>query len=153
MASGCLQDLRRGMCDENTVLLRELECKRCHLRFNICRKCYRGQVYCSSECRIAAQLEAQRQAQQKYRGTEKGLEAHRKAERRRRMGRSKKNEKTVDDEGTTPPPACVILYPVKPNMIPRCSFCGSYGVIVEKFPHRGYGSRHHKRTTAQNCLF
>ncbi len=137
------------MCDEGKVLLRQLECKRCHLRFYICRRCYRGHVYCSRECRITAQLEAHSKSQQKYRGTERGLEAHRKAERRRRMGRSKKNEKTMDDEGTTPPATCVILYQIEPNKTPRCSFCGSYGVIVDKFPHRGYGSRHHKRTTAQ----
>jgi hypothetical protein len=31
------------MCSD--VLLIELECKHCKLRFNICRKCYRGHVY------------------------------------------------------------------------------------------------------------
>jgi hypothetical protein len=24
----------------------------------------------------------------------------------------------------------------------RCRFCGSLGVVVEQFPHRGYGKRH-----------
>jgi len=53
------------MCSD--VLLIELECKHCQLRFNICRKCYRGHVYCSNSCRRQAQLKARRKVQSRYR--------------------------------------------------------------------------------------
>ena len=58
------------MCSD--VLLIELECKHCQLRFNICRKCYRGHFYCSSSCRREAQVKAHRKAQSQYRTSKKG---------------------------------------------------------------------------------
>ena len=102
------------MCRE--VLLIELECKRCQLRFNICRKCYRGHLYCSSSCRRVAQLKA-----------------HSRNEKKRRMGRIKK---TMADESTNHPPLRVILYPIVQNTKARCRFCGVYGKIVAAFPRR-----------------
>ena len=135
------------MCCSDRVLLREIECKHCHLLFYICRRCYRGHIYCSHACRDAAQRESHQKSQKKYRNTEKGRITHLKAERRRRMGRSKK---TVDDEGTIPPPLRIIIYPMTSGTKSRCSFCGAYGVVVEEFPRRGYATRHHKRKTGQN---
>ena len=44
------------MCSD--VFLIELECNHCKLQFHICRKCYRGHVYCSSSCRREAQCSA-----------------------------------------------------------------------------------------------
>jgi hypothetical protein len=119
------------MCSD--VLLIELECKHCKLRFNICRKCYCGHVYCSSSCRREAQLKANRKAQSKYRTSDKGREAHSHNEKMRRMGKTKK---TMADTSTNPPPLRVILYPIEPNTKPRCSFCGVYGKIVDVFPRR-----------------
>ena len=75
------------MCDE--LLLIELECKHCELRFNICRKCYCGHVYCSSSCRREAQVKAHRKAQSRYRTSDKGREAHCHNEKMRRLGKSK----------------------------------------------------------------
>jgi len=119
------------MC--NNVFLIELECKLCRLRFYICRKCYRGHVYCSSRCRSKAQLRAHRKAQSRYRTSDKGREAHCRNERMRRMGKTKK---TMADESTNTPPLRVILYPIVQNTKPRCCFCGAYGRIVEVFPPR-----------------
>ena len=119
------------MCSD--VLLIELECKHCKLRFYICRKCYCGHVYCSSRCRREAQLKAHRKAQNRYRTSDKGREAHCRNEKMRRMGKTKK---TMADESTNPSSFRVILYPIVPNTKPRCSFCGAYGKIVDVFPPR-----------------
>ena len=119
------------MCSE--VLLIELECKHCQLRFNICRKCYRGHRYCSSSCRREAQLMAHRKAQSRYRTSNKGRQAHSRNEKKRRMGKSKK---TMADESTNPPLERVILYPIVQHTKPRCLFCGVYGKIVDVFPRR-----------------
>ena len=96
------------MCRE--VLLIELECKRCQLRFNICRKCYRGHLYCSSSCRREAQVRAHRKVQSRYHTSDKGRQAHSRNEKKRRMGRIKK---TMADESTNPPPLRVILQNTK----------------------------------------
>jgi hypothetical protein len=119
------------MCSE--VLLIELECRHCQLRFNICRKCYRGHVYCSNRCRSEAQIKAHRKDQSKYRTSKKGREAHSCNEKKRRMGKTKK---TMADASTNPPPWRVILYPIVQNTKPRCRFCGVYGKIVDVFPRR-----------------
>ena len=120
------------MCSD--VLLIELECKQCQLRFNICRKCYRGHVYCSSSCRREAQVKAHRIAQSRYRISNKGREAHSRNEKKRRMG--KINKKTMADTSTNTPPLRVILHPIVQNTKARCSFCGVYGKIVDVFPRR-----------------
>ena len=120
-----------GMCSD--VLLIELECNHCNVEFYICRKCYRGHLYCSSRCRSEAQLKAHRKAQSRYRTSDKGREAHSRNEKMRRMGKIKK---TMADESTNTPPLRVILYPIMQNTRPRCSFCGVYGKIVDVFPRR-----------------
>ena len=119
------------MCSD--VLLIELECKHCKLRFNICRKCYRGHVYCSNSCRRQTQVKARRKAQSQYRTSDKGREAHSHNEKMRRLG---KINKTMADESTNTPPLRVILYPIVQNTKPRCSFCGVYGKMVDVFPRR-----------------
>lgn len=119
------------MCSD--VLLIELECKHCKLRFNICRKCYRGHVYCSNSCRREAQVKAHLKAQSRYRTSNKGRQAHSRNEKKRRMG---KTNKTMADTSTNTPPLRVILYPIVQNTKPRCSFCGVYGKIVDVFPRR-----------------
>ena len=119
------------MCSD--VLLIELECSHCKAGFYICRKCYRGHVYCSGRCRSEAQLKAHRKAQSRYRTSDKGRQVHSRNEKMRRMGKTKK---TMADESTNPPPLGVILYPIVQNSRPRCSFCGVYGKIVSVFPRR-----------------
>ncbi len=134
------------------VLLLEIECRWCGRRFCICRCCWRGQVYCCEECREAAKHEAHREAQRRYRWTGRGKQAHRDAEKRRRMGLSKKRKEIVDDAGTTPPyreltlqygslKACNAWASESGCRIGRCYVCGSWGIIVERFARRGYGKR------------
>ena len=119
------------MCSD--VLIIELECKQCQLRFNICRNCYCGHVYCSSSCRRQAQLKAHRKVQSQYRTSNKGRETHRCYEKMQRMSKTKQ---TMADTSTNTPPLRVILYPLVQNTKPRCSFCGVYGKMVDVFPRR-----------------
>ena len=123
------------------ILLCEIHCKHCHLSFYVCQSCFHGQCYCSPFCRITAQKQAHCKTQQKYRQTDKGLESHRQAEKRRRAHQNQNNPKTVDDRGTTTPCCHIKLYETFVKKTPRCRFCGAHGVVVSYFPHRGYGSR------------
>ena len=120
-----------GMCSD--VLLIELECNHCKAGFYICRKCYRGHLYCSSSCRHEAQLIAHRKSQSRYRTSDKGRQAHSLNEKKRRMGKTKK---TMADASTNRPPLRVILYSIVQNTQPRCRFCGVYGKLVDVFPRR-----------------
>jgi len=140
------------MCITNNavVLLLQIECRWCGRVFCICRCCWRGQRYCSAECRSAAKRKAHRETQRRYRKTEKGKKAHREAENRRRMGFTQKNEEILDDTATTLQHSCLTIgsaglkkhdeWVGAPWLrIGRCHVCGSWGVIVDRFPRRGYG--------------
>ena len=143
---------------ESRVRLRRILCARCGRGFYVCQSCWRGQQYCCRECRAAARRDARQATQRRYRGTEKGKKVHREAEKRRRVGLTKKIERIVDYTGSTPqcgdatmPPSpvggderrseeggniVITLY--------RCHFCGSWGVVVDRFPRRGYGKQRHR---------
>ncbi len=120
-------------------LLKTIVCRRCGQIFYVCHQCWRGQAYCSDQCRDIAQLEAHCIAQQKYRQTEKGKQAHREQERNRRLRNSKKN---VDDTPSTQGIDHDIILDNPRLTIPCCHFCGREGEIVDHFPRRGYGGRY-----------
>lgn len=121
-----------------TVLLKEIQCKWCRQIFHICHSCWHCQVYCSDECRFLAKRQIHNKAQQRYRQTPKGKEAHRKAEKRRRM---QQMQKTMDDASSTPGIAHDILLENRVFDTPCCRYCGRKGPIVDFFPRRGYGPR------------
>ena len=52
------------------VSFRQLFCRGvgCGLMFFICRPCYRGQAYCSEQCRRANRQQQRRQANRRYQG-------------------------------------------------------------------------------------
>jgi len=141
--SGQLQDRRAFF------LLKFICCKFCGAEFHICRRCYRGQVYCCKLCRMLGYLEKRRQAQQRYRQTEKGKKAHCHSENRRRYRNKSQFEKYMDDSSLTPPPGWVIVFLIwwccihgwmpEPHFLPRCRFCGCQGKVVRQFPRQGYG--------------
>ena len=135
-------------------LLIEVECRWCHLIFFICRRCWRGQAYCSDECRHCGKRRLHREAQRRYRQTSKGKKTHCEAENRRRYGLSKKNQKNMDDASTTALPSrCITLLFFARLVVlharawfdrtGRCHFCGCCGKIVDEFPRRGYGGRNY----------
>ncbi len=100
----------------------------------MCRGCYRGHVYCSSKCRIEAYVIAHRKSQSNYCTSDEGREKNRISEQNRR--RIDKIKETMADETTNPPSHRVIQYPKMQNTMPRCSFCGVFGIIVDAFPPR-----------------
>lgn len=61
-----------------------LQCRRCQATFLLCRRCYRGQRFCSEPCRAATDRENRRRARQKYRQSTEGKEQHLDEEERRR---------------------------------------------------------------------
>jgi hypothetical protein len=143
--------------DETVVRLIEVQCRWCGEIIYICQSCWRGQAYCSDECRIASKRKAHQEAQKRYRKTEKGKKAHCEAENRRRMGLSKKIKKNVDDRGSTlhysySKIATTTSFGNEEQIgsavnsslrFGRCHFCGSFGVIVDRFPRRGYGKQNY----------
>lgn len=137
------------------LLLVEIRCKWCDTCFFICQRCFRGQTYCCDKCRIAGKRHKHREAQRRYRRSRKGKDAHRKAEQRRRRG----FKKTMADRGSTMPAGGykiqtsseqsavgIHVFHGKGKLHRRgsCHFCGVLGVIVEKFPRRGYGAIGHQ---------
>lgn len=123
--------------------------------------CWRGQSYCSAECRRAAKRKAHQEAQKRYRRTEKGKEAHREAENLRRVGLTKKNIEILDDTATNFQYRCLKIQVVAASLkennefvgvpllrIGRCHFCGSVGFIVDRFPRRAYGKRNYSMKMA-----
>jgi hypothetical protein len=44
----------------------QITCKQCQKRFILCCQCYRGQVYCSSNCKRLGYLSNKRRANKKY---------------------------------------------------------------------------------------
>ena len=86
-----------------------------------------------------------------------GKKAHREAENRRRIGLSKKNKEILDDRGSTlqcsySKIATSTNFGDKEQIgsagsssirFGWCHFCGSFGVIVDRFPRRGYGKQNY----------
>ena len=129
------------------LLLVEVCCRWCGASFCVCQKCWRGQAYCSEECRRLGRGRVHREAQRRYRQRPKGKKAHRQGENRRRHGWSKKHEKKMDDLSSKGLPSRVIGLLVYPHFlmvyarawfdrVGRCHFCGCNGRIVDRFPRR-----------------
>jgi len=123
-----------------------IRCRLCGKTFFVCRCCWRGQAYCSEQCRVAGQRKMHREAQRRYRRTDKGKRAHCLAENRRRYGLNENNQKNMDDASSTVPfqwgkgvLRCIKNRPFHVDTLPKCHFCGSYGLLVDAFPRRGYG--------------
>ena len=121
-------------------------CRWCNAGFCVCRRCWRGQAYCSNECRKAAKRKSHREAQRRYRQTEKGKKAHRLAENRRRKRKKRLRRNNMDDACSTSPPAMGYRTPHKEkkvtfhsHLLNQCHFCGRIGEIVPQFPRRAYG--------------
>jgi hypothetical protein len=143
MASDCLQGLEAIFI----LLLIEVCCRWCKVRFCVCQRCWRGQAYCSEECRRLGRQRVHREAQRRYRQTPKGKKAHRQGENRRRHGWSKKNEKKMDDPSSRGLAWCAIGLLVYARFlmvyarawfdrVGRCHFCGCRGRVVGRFPRR-----------------
>lgn len=63
----------------------ELVCPTCAVQFFCCRKCWRGNKYCSSLCRVEARKTKQREYEKKYSSTLAGQESRRKRQKKFRL--------------------------------------------------------------------
>lgn len=63
----------------------ELICPTCFVHFFCCRKCWRGNKYCSSLCRVESRKIKQREYEKKYSSTLSGQESRRKRQRNFRL--------------------------------------------------------------------
>ena len=115
------------------MLLVEVHCRFCGVRFFVCQRCWRGQAYCSDECRRQGRLQVHREAQRRYRQTRKGKKAHCQAENRHRHGLNHHSEKKMAD-----PSSSGLAYRAIEIVVvgQRCHFCGCEGVVVDRFPRR-----------------
>lgn len=105
----CLPDLTVGliMAAEGTEIMRSAPeiCLRlrfclvpeCRAMFFVCKRCDRGQRYCSPQCRKAGRCQQRREANSRYQRTERGLLAHL---LRQRIYRQKRSTTTVTDQGS-----------------------------------------------------
>jgi len=123
----------------------KIQCKDCGFCFYICKRCYRGQVYCSSACRQRGYRKTRRKAQEKYRRSPEAREDHREAQQRYR-NRNQQNQNSapqqiphgfsvIDQSSEIPNDAIDLnltdhlmnhqpLWTPPPCPVCRCRFCG-----------------------------
>jgi len=123
-------------------------CQRCRIQVVICRRCDRGQIYCSDDCSKSARCEALRASGRRYQQSSKGRFKHAERNRRYRQRRNK-----VTHQGSTAPVQDDLL---AANLVPdhdqhklkplsacksevHCHFCGA---ICSKFVRRNFLHQH-----------
>lgn len=60
-----------------------IKCSICGCIFSICHSCWRGQKFCSDDCKLINKRQKKRISQRKYAATKRGLENGRVRQRRR----------------------------------------------------------------------
>lgn len=130
-------------------------CQRCRTQVIICRRCDRGQIYCSDNCSKAARCEALRASGRRYQQSSKGRFKHAERTRRYRQRRNK-----VTHQGSTTPAQDDLLasnsapdhdqHELKPLPASKsevhCHFCGA---ICSTFVRRNFLHRHRVPNIAQ----
>ena len=78
------------------------QCPVCWSKFYICRRCYRGQRYCSARCRQVARRKKCQGYNLRHQQTEAGREDHRERQRaqRRHRARAEKTKESVTDQSS-----------------------------------------------------
>jgi hypothetical protein len=89
----------------------------CGAMFFVCKRCDRGQRYCSPNCRQLVRRQQLRVANSRYQRTERGRLAHL---RRQRIFRQKRSAESVTDQGT---PVVIQASCKLPPVSPRCVVC------------------------------
>lgn len=97
----------------------QVSCAICNKDFSICRKCWRGQKYCSKACSKEARRRSRIKSQEKYRKSRKGR--LKQSEYQNKFRSKEDEEKIVSDHSSK----------VEPDQIKRaqdltiCICCGS----------------------------
>lgn len=134
----------------------QLFCALCGERFFVCVSCYRGQGYCSPECRRPSRVRLKREARARHQRTREGRLDHRDHQRAYRerialrvtdLG-SQKVDAPVDCVPASAPatPISGVLVstdkgthdglPHQPVRAIRCVVCGREGSLILARPHR-----------------
>jgi len=108
----------------------KVTCHNCHACFSLCRKCWRGHWYCSTECSAKAKALRRQRANKRYRESDQGRLAQQRAQRRHR--KRKRDAKTVRDHSSKNSGTCLKQPPT--NQLPmevksesscfKCRLCG-----------------------------
>jgi hypothetical protein len=143
------------MSDHGSLVFRQRVChwSACGTIFYLCRRCDRGQRYCSPHCRQKALRLQRRQANRRHQQSPEGREDHRDRQRDYRQ----RQRTRVTDKSSQPPGASASLtervviaaLPASPALNFRrisgrppqdgwvvCQICGRRGRWVDPFPHR-----------------
>lgn len=129
-----------------TACVKQKICNCCGRIFFVCRRCYRGHVYCSEKCRKTGYLERHRERQKKYQNSEKGKKTRSRAGKRRRKGRKKSTGVFISLMMTC---VCLMMLFTPPDekyddknfeRYETCAICKKeQGRVTETFPRRPYG--------------
>ena len=140
-----------GQCEPGSARL--FLCSSCRSQAIICRRCDRGQIYCSGDCSLQARQQSQRVAARRYQASLPGRRTH-----AVRMGRYRARQQIVTHHGSPPLPADDLLPTgatattrgkVSPTERPRrsashCHWCGRrclpqlrQGFLRRRDRHRG----------------
>lgn len=125
----------------------EISCKDCGICFLICRSCFRGQKYCSIQCRKNGYEKRRRIARDKYRNSPEAKEDHRDCQKRYRERLRQKasqgvnsGERVMDQTSqkrkcdlliATNAPGSVKKQSSTESKLPRCWICGQIIHFVE----------------------
>lgn len=122
------------------VSARQTVCARCRAAFLICRRCDRGQRYCSSPCATVARRDARRRSNRRYQNTRRGRLLHARRQHHFRLRRQK-----VTDQGSrsilrravlAPVLAASVLQAHKPS--PASLYCHYCGVRCSEYVRLGF---------------
>lgn len=75
-------------------------CARCNSQVLLCRRCDRGNWYCSKSCSGAARRQAQRESRQRHANTRRGRLNNAERQRRHRTRHVSQNHQKVTDQGS-----------------------------------------------------
>lgn len=107
------------------VMGQQINCSFCLTIFSICHSCFRGQKFCSSDCRIAGRRARCKEAHQRYQKSDRGRRFH-----RLRQDSYRKRKKDVTHPSSANPPNTIEPSGVKltapsqaKNSGIRCQYC------------------------------
>ena len=119
-------------------------CRSCGTAFLICTRCWRGQVYCSGECRSSARRRTMAACDKRYRAGDRGKERRRHQERARRQRRRHREIAGGDD--------CVGYPPSAATCASDTGACPDMSRALSPLPEVTHAeSRHFPKSTRSVC--
>lgn len=115
------------MGDAATDSFRTFQCRTCLGEALICRKCDRGNCYCSPNCARKARILQLRSATRRYQTTGRGAENHRQRQRQyRKSTRDRENSPRVTHHSSLRAPATSHSpHDTQELSVKRCCVCGT----------------------------